>query len=128
MWWRNSDIAEELQLTQSQSDEIENIFQTYKGKIKKFNKKIQTKENKLQKLVQSSDSTRDDVLKATDEINDLKAEGHKLKINMFWEIKEVLTPKQRTQLKLIKERYMKGSPKNSVFFLDECMGKEPKYY
>ena len=83
MWWRNSDIAEELQLTQSQSDEIENIFQTYKGKIKKFNKKIQTKENKLQKLVQSSDSTRDDVLKATDEINDLKAEGHKLKINMF---------------------------------------------
>ncbi len=128
MWWRNGDIAEELQLTDTQANEIENIFQTYKGKIKKFNKKINSKEKKLQKLVQNSDSTREEVLKASDEINTLKAEGQKLKINMFWEIREVLTPKQRTQLKLIKERYMKGTPENTVFFLDQCPGKGLTFY
>ena len=68
------------------------------------------------------------VLKMTDEINSLKADGQKIKVNMFWEIREVLTPKQRSQLQLIKERYMKGKPKNTIHFPGDCLIKEHTFY
>ena len=128
LWWRNGQIVEELQLSQNQVNDIETIFQTYKGEIKSFNKELNKKENKLRKLIQDSDSTREDVLKMTDEINTLKADGQKIKVNMFWEIREVLTPKQRTQLQLIKERYMKGKPKNTIHFPGDCLMKGHTFY
>jgi Spy/CpxP family protein refolding chaperone len=128
LWWRNGQVVEELQLSPQQVKQIENIFQTYKGEIKTFNKNLNSKENQLKKLIQKSDTTREDVLKVTDEINTLKSDGQKLKVNMFWEIREVLTPKQRTQLQLIKERYMKGTPRNTIYFLDECLIKGHTFY
>ena len=128
LWWRNGQIVEELQLSQKQVNDIETIFQGYKGEIKSFNKELNKKENKLRKLIQDSDSTREDVLKMTDEINSLKADGQKIKVNMFWEIREVLTPKQRSQLQLIKERYMKGKPKNTIHFPGDCLIKEHTFY
>ncbi len=128
LWWRNGQVVEELELTPAQVKSIESIFQRYKGEIKYFNKELNKKENKLQKLIQNPDSTREDVLKTTDEINILKADGHKLKVNMFWEIRELLTPKQRTQLRLIKERYMKGKPKNILYFPEDCISNDYKYY
>ncbi len=128
LWWRNGQVVEELELSQTQVETIENIFQRYKGEIKYFNKELNKKEKKLKKLIKNSDSTREDVLKVTDEINILKADAHKLKVNMFWEIREVLTPKQRTQLQLIKERYMKGNPKNIIYFMDECIAKGHSFY
>ena len=128
LWWRNGQVVEELQLSQKQVNDIETIFQGYKGEIKSFNKELNKKENKLRKLIQDSDSTREDVLKMTDEINSLKADGQKIKVNMFWEIREVLTPKQRSQLQLIKERYMKGKPKNTIHFPGDCLIKEHTFY
>jgi len=128
LWWRNEQVVEELQLSPQQVKQIENTFQTYKGEIKTFNKNFNSKENELKKLIQKSDSTREDVLKVTDEINALKSDGQKLKVNMFWEIREVLTPKQREQLQLIKERYMKGTPKNTIYFLDKCLLNKHTFY
>lgn len=128
LWWRNGQIVEELQLSQNQVSEIESIFQRYKDEIKYFNNELNSKESKLRKLIQNSDSTREEVLKMTDEINVLKSQGQKTKVNMFWEIREVLTPKQRSQLQLIKKRYIKGKPKNTFFFPDECLLKEHTFY
>ena len=128
LWWRNGQIVEELQLSPQQVKQIENIFQKNKGEIKSFYKNLNLKENQLKKLIQKSDSTREDVLNLTDEINTLKSNGQKLKVNMFWEIREVLTPKQRTELLLIKERYMKGTTKNMIYFLDECFTKVHSFY
>jgi len=128
LWWRNGQVVEELELTQAQVKNIETIFQRYKGEIKYFNKELNKKEKKLKKLIQNSDSTREDVLEVTDEINVLKADGHKLKVNMFWEIREILTPKQRSQLQLIKERYIKGNPKNTIYFMDDCLMKGQTFY
>ena len=128
LWWRNTQIAEELELTPRQINQIESIFQNYKGKIKKFNKDLNKKEKKLQKLIQNPDSTREDVLKVTDEINTIKANGQKMKVTMFWEIREVLTPKQRVQLKTIKDRYMQGNPKNMIFFMEGCDFPDHTFY
>jgi len=128
LWWRNGQIVEELQLSPQQVKQIENIFQKNKGEIKSFYKNLNLKENQLKKLIQKSDSTREDVLNLTDEINTLKSNGQKLKVNMFWEIREVLNPKQRTELLLIKERYMKGTTKNMIYFLDECFTKVHSFY
>jgi len=128
LWWRDGQVVEELELTSEQVENIETIFQRYKGEIKYFYKQLNEKENKLKKLIENSNSTKEEVMEATDKINILKAAGNKLKVNMFWEIREVLTPKQREQLQLIKERYMKGTPKNTIYFLDKCIVNEHTFY
>ena len=128
LWWRDGQVVEELELTSEQVENIETIFQRYKGEIKYFHKELNEKENKLKKLIENSNSTKEEVMEVTDKINILKAAGQKLKVNMFWEIREVLTPKQREQLQLIKERYMKGTPKNTIYFLDKCNVNEHTFY
>ncbi len=128
LWWRDGQVVEELELTSEQVENIETIFQKYKGEIRYFHKELIENENKLKKLLENSNSTKEEVMKVTDELNILKAAGHKLKVNMFWEIREVLTPKQREQLQLIKEHYMKGTPKNTIYFLDKCLVNEHTFY
>jgi len=128
LWWRDGQVVEELELTSGQVENIETIFQKYKGEIIYFHKELIENENKLKKLIKNSNSTKEEVMKVTDELNILKAAGHKLKVNMFWEIREVLMPKQREQLQLIKERYMKGTPKNTIYFLDKYIVNEHTFY
>jgi len=128
LWWRDGNVVEELELTSEQVENIDTIFQKYKGEIKYFHKELNENENKLKLLIENPNSTKEEVMEVTEKINTLKAAGHKLKINMYWEIREVLTPKQRSQLMLIKERYMKGTPKNTIYFLDECLKDEHTFY
>ena len=120
LWWRNKQVVEELQLSPDQVNKIDQIFRSHKGEIKSFHKELKYKENELKKLIQNPDSTRDEVLELTDEINIIKSEGQKLKIQMLWEIREVLNPEQRIKLKELKQGYMKNRPKNSTFFYDDC--------
>jgi len=128
LWWRDGQVVEELELKSEQVENIETIFQRYKGEIRYFHKELIENEDKLKKLLENSNSTKEEVMKVTDELNILKAAGHKLKVNMFWEIREVLTPNQREKLQLIKEHYMKGTPKNTIYFLDKCIVNEHTFY
>ncbi|MGI9534398.1 MAG: Spy/CpxP family protein refolding chaperone, partial [Thermodesulfobacteriota bacterium] len=120
LWWRNKQVVEELQLTPDQVNRIDKIFKSNKGEIKAFHKELKSKENQLKNLIQNPDSTRSEVLELTDEINDIKAEGQKLKIQMLWEIREVLNPEQRIKLKELKQDYMKKRPKNTSLFFEDC--------
>ena len=122
LWWRNKQIVQELNLTPGQVNKIDSIFNSNKGQIKAFHKELNRKENELRKLIQNPDSTRSEVLELTDEINEIKSEGQKLKVQMLWEIREVLNPEQRTKLKQLKLDYMKKRPRNSsfLFFGEHC--------
>jgi len=128
LWWRDGKVIEELELTSEQVENIDAIFQKYKGEIKYFHKQLNENENKLKLLIENPNSTKEEVMEVSEKISVLKAAGHKLKVNMFWEIREILTPKQRSQLMLIKERYMKGTPKNTIYFLDEYLVEEHTFY
>jgi len=128
LWWRNKQVVEELQLSPDQVNKIDKIFKSYKGEIKAFHRELNSKENQLKKLIQDPNSTRNQVLELTDEVNDIKSEGQKLKVQMLWEIREVLNPEQRIKLKELKQDYMKKQPKNTSLFFEDCLFLNHIYY
>ncbi|MGI9553758.1 MAG: Spy/CpxP family protein refolding chaperone [Thermodesulfobacteriota bacterium] len=127
LWWRNQQVVEELNLTPDQVNKIDKIFHANKGQIKEFHRELNKKENQLKRLIQNPDSTRSEVLELTDQINEIKSEGQKLKVQMLWEIREVLNPEQRNKLRQLKQDYMK-KPKNTSMFSEGCLFFDQIYY
>ncbi|MGI9534906.1 MAG: Spy/CpxP family protein refolding chaperone [Thermodesulfobacteriota bacterium] len=127
LWWRNQQVVEELNLTPEQVNKIDKIFHSNKGEIKAFHGELNKKEKQLKKLIQDPDSTRSEVLELTDEINEIKSDGQKLKVQMLWEIREVLNPEQRNKLRQLKQEYMK-KPKNTSMFSEGCLFFDHIYY
>ena len=120
-WWKNQDVVNKLNLSDSQVRSIDAIYSTNKSKIKKYNEEIDIKTSELKRLIKSPDSTREQVLSLTEEINALESERHKLKVQMLWEIREVLNPTQREQLREIKQEYMKNKPRKSFLVVEEFL-------
>jgi len=112
-WWRNENVRKELDLSDEQVKKIEGIFQSYKQQIQYLQDELIAKEGSLRQTLQSSDVSRDEVLYLTDEVEQIKAKGRMMKVDMLLEIRAVLTNKQRTQLHKIKHEYFQGLPKNT---------------
>lgn len=114
-WWRNEEVRKELELSIEQVEKIENIFQSFKQEIQFLKDELEAKEQSLRQVLQSPEVSRDEVLHLTDEVEQIKAKGRMMKVDMLLEIREVLTNEQRTLLHKIKHEYRKGVPKNTSF-------------
>ena len=104
-WWKNKHIKEEMQLTDKQVEDIENIFASYREKILLFQRELNEEENDLLDVLRKPECSRDEVMEITDHIEDMKATLTRIKIEMYLKIKNVLTPEQEQTLHDIKERY-----------------------
>ena len=69
LWWRDGNVAEELQLTSEQVANIDTIFQKYKGEIKYFHKQLAENEQKLKMLINDPNATKEEVMELTEKIN-----------------------------------------------------------
>ena len=112
-WWRNEDVRKELDLSDEQVKKIESIFQSYKNQMQYLQDELIAKESSLKQTLQASDVSRDEVLYLTDEVEQIKAKGRMMKVDMCLEIRSVLTSKQRTELHKINQDYLQGFPKNT---------------
>ena len=128
LWWKNKEVVKELGLTDSQVEKIDSIFYSYKGELKSYRELINKKQSQLKNLIKDPDSTRQQVLQITDEINELESERHKLKVQMLWEIRDVLTPDQRIKLRKLKQGYMKNKPRKSLYLVDDYLFINNSYY
>ena len=106
-WWKNQKIVDELKLTNSQVEQIEDIFSSHKGQMLKLHSKLKKKGEELNKKASNPDSTRDEILQLTDEVEDIKGELRNLRVDMLLRIRDVLSPEQRGKLQAIQERYGK---------------------
>jgi periplasmic protein CpxP/Spy len=104
-WWKNPRIAQEMDLTAEQSDSIEKIFNSYKEQIIEFQKQLTGKESILLDTLKKPECSTDEVMKLTDDIEDIKSNLTRIRIEMYLRIKDVLTPEQIDQLHQIKARY-----------------------
>ena len=121
LWWKNEEIVNKLDLSENQVNAIDSIYSTHKRQIIIYNKEIGKKTTELKKLIKNPSSTREQVLELTEEINALESERHKLKVQMLWEIREVLDPGQREQLREIKQQYMKNKHRKSFYLVEEYL-------
>ena len=121
LWWKNKEVVNKLDLSENQVKAIDKIYSSHKRQIIIYNKEIDKKTSELKKLIKNPSSTRDQVLELTEEINALESERHKLKVQMLWEIREVLNPGQREQLREIKQQYMKNKTRKSFYLVEEFL-------
>ena len=104
-WWKDSQIASELNLSRDQANQIEHIFSSYKKKIVQYRKQLNNNEVKLKKELRNPEAKREDVLLLIDKIESTKAAYTRTKVEMFLKIKDVLTPEQQATLHNIRLKF-----------------------
>jgi len=92
-------------LTKQQANSIERIFSSNKNKILKYQKELRQKDIQLRKKLNKSDSNNEEVLRLIDDIEHIKANLTRIKVQMYLKVKGVLTPEQIGILHNIKSRY-----------------------
>lgn len=104
-WWKDQQIAKELNLSKAQSNQIEQIFRSYKKRISQYRKKLKKSEVELKKELRNPEAKKEDVLILIDNIEDTKAAYTRTKVEMYLKVKDVLTPEQSAALHKIKLRF-----------------------
>ena len=104
-WWKNQKIVDELELTNSQVDQIEKIFSSHKSKMLEVHFKLRKKDEELSKKARNPNSTRKEILRLTNEVESIKGELRDIRVDMLLRIRDVLSPQQRGKLQEIQERY-----------------------
>lgn len=104
-WWKNPKIAEEMELSQDQADEIESVFTSYKEEIIVHQKELRQRESELLTKLREPQCSREEVMHMTDDIENIKAALTRIKVDMFLKIKNILTREQEESLHNIRARY-----------------------
>ncbi|MCH8030095.1 MAG: hypothetical protein IH874_09225 [Candidatus Dadabacteria bacterium] len=105
-WWKKPEIKKEMSLMPEQEKKIEEVFDSYKGRISapRMELEDQLKPFFIQKF-SDPDSSREELLTAATLMWSAKDELEKLRFEMFLDIREILTLEQRGVLFQIKKRY-----------------------
>ena len=106
-WWKHPQIAKELQLTNDQVNRIEAIFSSYRPQIIDLDSKLKEKEKELKDTRKNPNSTREQISNLSDEVGGIRENMRKVRVDMFLQIRDVLTPQQRAKLEEIKSKYGK---------------------
>ena len=106
-WWKHPKIAKELELTNDQVNRIEAIFSSYRPQMIDLDSKLKEKEKELRDTRKNPNSTREEISKLSDEVGGIRENMRKVRVDMFLQIRDVLTPQQRAKLEEIKSKYGK---------------------
>jgi len=104
-WWKEPKIVNELGLTGEQVNNIERIFSSYKGQIIDLESKLKQKEAEYRKKNKDPNSSSAEIESLYNDVEEIKTRLSRLKVDMFLEIRTLLTPEQRERLQQIKSRY-----------------------
>lgn len=100
-WWKNNEIAKEINLSNDQVNDIESVFVSYKEKINRQNSALKTKQKSLRDAMRNPRSKSEDVLILSDDVDNLKSSVKRLRLEMLLKIREVLSLEQRIKLREI---------------------------
>jgi len=106
-WWKHPKIAKELGLTNDQVNRIEAIFSSYRPQMIELDSKLKEKEVELRNTRRNPNSTREEISRLSDEVEGIRGNMRKIRVDMLLQIRDVLTPEQRAKLEEIKSRYGK---------------------
>ncbi len=110
-WWGKSKVLEQLELTEQQKTKIDEITTSNEEMLDNLHKQLRTSYKEFRKSMLNPDSTRDEILSMYDQVEKNRRELTKVKIGMTLEMREILSPEQRTKLFDIKEQHWKDRNK-----------------
>jgi Spy/CpxP family protein refolding chaperone len=105
LWWKDKTIVEDLKLDDKQKTDISEISSTYKQKLEEMRPGVDEKRKAFREAMGNPASTREEIMKAYDDMWDTKYKMKKAMLEMKLDIRAVLTPDQITQLNQIREQH-----------------------
>ncbi|MCI0454965.1 MAG: Spy/CpxP family protein refolding chaperone [Candidatus Dadabacteria bacterium] len=103
-WWKDKKIIKTLELNNDQVNRIEGIFSSQKGKMKELVSDLRKKERELADTERNPNSSNDDVLRLSKEVEEIKGNMRRVKMDIHLQIRGILTPQQRGKLREIKAK------------------------
>ncbi len=109
-WWKNSEIVRELQLSEAQSNQIEQTFLEHRLKLIDLRAELEKQEARLQPLIEADQPDETKVSAQIDQV--LAARGRLEKANamMMLAIRRVLSVEQWKKLQAIQQQRERMHP------------------
>ena len=107
-WWRSSSTKEVLRLDDSQVSLLDEISKSHREKVMDAYNKVAEAKIAYKKVKMSGSSTTGEIRAVWRAKHEAKMEKEAAKLEMFLEMREVLTPDQREELTLMKAHKGKG--------------------
>lgn len=106
-WWKNTEVLEQLKLTDQQKSQIDEIAESNKERLENLRAQVKTDYEGLKESMKNPNSTRDQILSKFDQLEKTHGELRRGEFKMSLEMRNVLSPEQRTTLFEIKEQLKK---------------------
>ena len=106
-WWRNSDIAQAINLTDQQTQQLSQIFSSHRANLIQLRGNVENEEGKLRDLLDQDQPQQDQVLA---EVTQLQAARNALEKEftvMSLGFRSVLTPDQWKKLRATAQEHMR---------------------
>jgi TonB family protein len=102
-WWKNSEVVNKLQITESQVKQIEQIFLDHRLKLVDLRAELERRELQLKPLMEVDRPDEGKVLAQTERIAAARAELEKANTSMMLAIRRILSVEQWKKLEEIRE-------------------------
>jgi Spy/CpxP family protein refolding chaperone len=104
-WWNNTEILEQLKLTDQQKSKIDEIASSNKEKLDNLRAQVKTDYEGFKEIMKNPNSTRDQILSKFDQLGKTHGELRRVEFEMALDMRDVLSPEQRTTLFDIKKQH-----------------------
>ncbi len=105
-WWKNSDIAQQLNLTDQQKEQLQHIFSSHRASFMDLRNNLRTEDSKLKDLVNQDQPQDDQVLAQVDQVAAARAKLDREFATVTLAFRKVLTPEQWKQLQSLTAQRM----------------------
>ena len=104
-WWRNSEVAQSINLTEAQQKQLNDIFTSHRGNLVTLRGNVEAEEKKFHSLLEQQPPQQDQVLAEMTQLQIARNTMEKEFTVMSLSFRSVLTPDQWKKLQeLTKER------------------------
>ena len=107
-WWQTADVKAELGLTNDQSDELEEIFQALRPKLRELMQRLEDKEEALASIMHALEAEEWEIALQIDKVEIERSALSKTRLLMLYRMHRALTPDQRDALHDMWERRPRG--------------------
>ena len=98
-WWQSGDIKTELQITDEQSESIEQIYQEAQPTLRSLMRGLNSEEKVLSELIDAADGKESDVAQQIDKVETARGALGKERLLMIYRMHRELSAEQRSALR-----------------------------
>lgn len=102
-WWKNAEVVKRLGLTDGQVQQMEQIFQDHRSKLRELHAMLRLEEAKMGPMLRADTPNENEVLGQIDKIAAQRASLEKANAQMAFAIRQVMTPDQWKTLQTLRQ-------------------------